>query len=197
MVLILRKAAATYHTREVRVEHPKKQRYPMLLDQTRARMWSTAYYFSRLLVYAVPQVAQPYFMVLMSWRCLSHVYRDVLRFAPQAALCAPAGYRQSDRFFDNTSPGDKAVLHLVSVRSHTTRTPRGLGPPDLDFVLDSLAGPSERTMAQCGAFKRQVQRIWRPRASCPPSCMGWARSLVRGQAALDGQIPGQARPCLR
>lgn len=92
-------------------------------------------------------------MVLMSWRCLSHVYRDVLRLAPQAALCAPAGHIQSDRLFDNASPESKALLHLVSVRSHTTRTPRGLGPPDLEFVLDSLAGPSERTMAQCGVFR--------------------------------------------
>lgn len=58
-----------------------------------------------------------------------------------------------DRVFDNARPENKAVLHLVSVRSHTTRTPRGLGPPDLDFVLDSLAGLSERTMAQSGAFK--------------------------------------------
>lgn len=58
-----------------------------------------------------------------------------------------------DRVFDNARPGNKAVLHLVSVRSHTTRTPRGLGQPDLVFVLDSLAGPSERTMAQSGAFK--------------------------------------------
>lgn len=133
-------------------------------------------------------------MVLMSWRCLSHVYRDVLRLAPQAALRALAGHIQSDRLFNNASPQSKAVLHLVSVRSHTTRTPRGLGPPDLDFVLDSLAGPSDRTMAQCGAFKRLVQRIWRLcGASCPPSCMGWARSFVRGQAALDGRIPGLAQ----
>lgn len=80
------------------------------------------------------------------------LYRDVLRFAPQAALCAQAGHVHGDRFFDNANPENKAVLHLVSVRSHTTRTPRGLGPPDFDFVLDSLAGPSERTMAQCGAF---------------------------------------------
>lgn len=141
-------------------------------------------YLSCLLVYAVPQAGQPYFMVLMSWRCLSHVYRDVLRLAPQAALRALAGHIQSDRLFDNASPQSKAVLHLVSVRSHTTRTPRGLGPPDLDFVLDSLAGPSDRAMAQCGAFKRLVQRIWRLcGASCPPSCMGW-RAVLSGVRRL-------------
>ncbi|KAL6904346.1 hypothetical protein GGI43DRAFT_317543 [Trichoderma evansii] len=37
-------------------------------------------------------VRQPYFMVLMSWQCLSQVYRGVLQFAPQGALLVcPSG----------------------------------------------------------------------------------------------------------
>jgi hypothetical protein len=147
MVLILRKPAATYHPREVRVENPKNKLSSCSLatHELECGVPYWYYYLSCLLVYAVPQVGQPYFMVLMSWRCLSHVYRDVLRLAPQAALPVPTRHMQSDTVDVSITLALRARRCSISSRFAATRRERLGGWDHLTWISCWIASQGHRS----------------------------------------------------
>lgn len=100
-------------------------------------------YLSCLLVCAVPQAGQPYFMVLMSWRCLSHVYRDVLRLAPKLP-CVP--WLDTSRAIDcSITLVLRARRCSISSRFAATRRERLGGWDHLTWISCWIASQGHRT----------------------------------------------------